>query len=426
MRTRFMTTWMIAASLLVSGQALTQPAQTQISDFQPGQVLRARELNAIVRRLNLNTNALSRENGATYPVDCSSGTIAEAMAQAQPGDTITITGTCNETVEVNKDGITLDGEGTAIIDGGGADVPVIAVYGQRNVVIKGLTVQNGRRGVLADRGAAVWLEDVIARGNGAGISIHGNSSATFAGAVMANDNKIESGIDLLQSTAWSEDASLIQANNNAEDGIALSRGAQMFLFGVSRIEVNQNGGFNGVLCYLDSSLSIASTGSTTFQVAGNEGFGIWIASHASLVLEGVDLAVSGNGGNGLNIGSTSTLETFGDYSYGDITVPAGSAVIDNNEGSGISLSRNSHAGFFSPVTISNNGGDGISAWNDADINLTEATFSGNGGDDIALSLGSRLGWGGDTSSITMSCDDSVLTYNGAACPVTAVPDDSDQ
>ena len=239
MRTRFMTALMLAASLLVSAQALAQPAQDQISDFQPGQVLRARELNAIVRQLNLNTNALSRENGTTYPVDCSSGTIAEAMVQAQPGDTIMITGTCNETVMLNKDGITLDGGGTAIIDGGGADVPVIAVYGHQNVVIRGLTVQNGQQGVLAHRGAAVWLEDVTAQDNGAGIMIHGNSSATFAGAIMANDNNTERGIDLAQSSIWAEDV-VLHANGNALTGIAIHRGAQMLLLGASKVEVKDN------------------------------------------------------------------------------------------------------------------------------------------------------------------------------------------
>ena len=259
MRTRFMTALMLAASLLVSAQALAQPAQDQISDFQSGQVLRARELNAIVRQLNLNTNALNRENGTTHPVDCSSGTIADVMSTAQPGDTISITGTCNETVMVTKDGITLDGGDTAIIDGGDTDDPVIAVYGQRNVVIRGLTVQNGRQGVFADRGAAVWLEDVTARNNGAGISIRGNSSATFAGTIMSNDNKIEGGIDVLQSTIWSENVTLVQANDNPEGGISLSRGAQIFLTGARKIEVMRNGGLSGVLCYLDSSLSVVAT-----------------------------------------------------------------------------------------------------------------------------------------------------------------------
>ena len=103
-------------------------------------------------------------------------------------------------VVVNKDGITLDGGGTAIIDGSGTAIidvggttegAVIGVNGQRNVVIRGLTVRNGRRGIAADRGAAVWLEDVTARSNGTGIVIAGNSSATFAGEIRGNDNSVE-------------------------------------------------------------------------------------------------------------------------------------------------------------------------------------------------------------------------------------------
>ena len=68
MPTRVTTMLVMAASLLVGGHALAQPAQTQIPDFQFEQVLRARELNAIVRQLNLNTSALIRESGTTYPV----------------------------------------------------------------------------------------------------------------------------------------------------------------------------------------------------------------------------------------------------------------------------------------------------------------------------------------------------------------------
>ena len=137
MRTQFITTWMMVASLLVSGQALAQPAQDQISDFQPGQVLRARELNAIVRQLNANTNALSREGGATHAVDCSSGTIADALSEAQPGDTIMITGTCDEAVAVNKDDITLDGGGSAVIDGAGIDRWAVDVTGRQKVTLRG-------------------------------------------------------------------------------------------------------------------------------------------------------------------------------------------------------------------------------------------------------------------------------------------------
>ena len=413
---RFVVTLIAAAGLLVGGLA---SAQSQIPDFQSGQVLRAMELNAIVRQLNANTQALNRGDGATHAVDCSSGTIGEVMPAAQPGDTITITGTCNETVVVNKDGITLDGGGTAIIDGGGADAPVIAVYGQQNVVIRGLTVQNGQQGVMADRGAAVWLEDVTAQNNGLGIFINGNSSATFAGTIRGNDNNALSGIEVRQSTLGADNLALVQANGNAQSGIVIHRGSQMLFFeeANSHIEVKNNTGI-GLLCYLDCSVNIGSIGNpAVFEVTNNSGMGIWITTHAQLVLEGVAFTVSGNKGHGLGVSGFGTFETYGGYTYADITVPAGSAVISNNEGHGMSLRRISSAGIYSGgITISNNGRKGVSAWNGVDLDLYGATFTGNTEEDLDVSFGSRLGWGGNTTIGTVRCDDTVLTYNDAACP----------
>ena len=143
MRTRFMTTLvMVASLLLVSGQTLAQP---QIRTFQPGDVLRANDLNAIVEQINKNTNASGGSGGGTtHTVDCDAGdTIKAAMDQAQPGDTIMIAaGTCNENVVVNKDGITLAGAGqdSTVIDGMDFDAPAISVNGHQNVIIKGLRV----------------------------------------------------------------------------------------------------------------------------------------------------------------------------------------------------------------------------------------------------------------------------------------------
>ena len=430
MRTQFMANLIVVTSLLVGGQALAQPAQTEISDFQPGHVLRARELNAIVRQLNLNTNALSRESGTTYTVNCPSETIADALSKAQPGDTISITGMCNETVEVKKDGITLDGGDTAIIDGGGADAPVIGVYGQQNVVIRGLTVQKGQHGVMADRGAAVWLEDVTAQDNGGGIAIRGNSSATFAGTIRGNDNDLESGIEVRQSTLFAENVTLVQTNGNAEGGILVHRGSQvqMVFTGASEFEVKNNGGFTGLLCSYHCNVNIISIGNLAggLKVTSNDGVGIWVSNHSEFVLEGVHLTVSENKNDGLSLSIFSTAEIYGGFSFGAVTVPTGSAAISKNGGNGISLQRSSSAAIFSGgITISSNGGKGISAWNGVDVNLYDATFTGNTGEDIDISLASRLGWGGNTTVDTVSCDDSVLTYNDAACPST-VPDDSDQ
>ena len=162
MRTRFMTTLVMVASLLASGQALAQPQPPRLPDFQRGQVLTADELNRIVGQVNRNTNASGGSvGGATHTVDCTAGeSIQSKMAQAQPGDTIEITGTCNEAVVVNKDGITLDGGGSAVIDAMDFDAPTISINGYQNVIIKGLTVQNGLSGVRLAESAVAWLEDV--------------------------------------------------------------------------------------------------------------------------------------------------------------------------------------------------------------------------------------------------------------------------
>src|SRR4029077_353105 len=51
-------------------------------------------------------------------VNCDRGEeIARALARAEPGDTIRVTGTCVERVSIKTDRITLDGQGAATLDG---------------------------------------------------------------------------------------------------------------------------------------------------------------------------------------------------------------------------------------------------------------------------------------------------------------------
>ena len=268
-----------------------------------------------------------------------------------------------------------------MIDGGGA-APAIAVHGQRNIVIRGLTVQNGQQGVLADRGAAVWLEDVTAQYNATGITIRGNSSATFTGTISANDNDL--GMDLNQSTIWSEDVTLLQTNGNPNGGIALHRGAQMFLTGARKIEMTGNGGF-AVTCYLNSSLNIISThgAATDFQVSNNDGGGFWIGNGTHLALEGVDLAVTDNQWSGMQVTDSSSIATFGGFTFGDLTVPTGSAAFDNNGGSGVSIDKGSSASLQDgAISFNNNGGSGISVFEGSTATLSgtiSGTINGNQG-----------------------------------------------
>ena len=54
-------------------------------------------------------------------VKCDKGqTLTEALKKAKPDDTLQVTGTCHERVTVTTDRLTLDGGGSAVLDGAAA------------------------------------------------------------------------------------------------------------------------------------------------------------------------------------------------------------------------------------------------------------------------------------------------------------------
>ena len=72
--------------------------------------------------------------------------------------------------DITKDGLTLDGGGTAVLegadrDGDGDPDDVVTISGAQNVMLMGLTVQNGRTGIIIERGAAATLTNVTAQDN---------------------------------------------------------------------------------------------------------------------------------------------------------------------------------------------------------------------------------------------------------------------
>ena len=61
-------------------------------------------------------------------VHCEKGqTLTKALEKARPGDLFLVFGTCRERVVITTDQITLDGQGQAVLDGGGG--PLIELSG---------------------------------------------------------------------------------------------------------------------------------------------------------------------------------------------------------------------------------------------------------------------------------------------------------
>lgn len=329
MRTRLMTTLVLVAGLLLLvGQALAQP---QLPTFQSGDVLRADQLNRIVEQVRRNANAAgSSGGGATHTVDCNAGeTIQNKIGEAQPGDTIMITGTCNEAVVVNKDDITLDGGGSAVIDGAGVDLWAVDVTGRQKVTIQGLTVQNGHEaGIMITESSAVWMQDVTVRnsrrhkdydGGGFGIFIGHSSSVVLTGAIVADDNA-DHGIMVWQSS------SALAAGNFTPRGSPYPQAS---------VQTNGNGG-NGIFVAASSSFTAFSNfgANTTVQTRRNTSSGISVQQSSSVIVSsGADLEATNNQGDGLEVGGASSAQFWG-WAAESRTA---SGLFDSNRGAGISV-----------------------------------------------------------------------------------------
>lgn len=119
----------------------------------------------------------------TITVSCSEGqTIAGRMLFALPGDTLLVSGICNERVVLREHrvGLTLDGQGSAEIRAPDAANPAVIIRA-RGTVLRGFRITGGRHGVaVRDGGHAVIDGNVIELNQEEGVNV---SEASWAGIV---------------------------------------------------------------------------------------------------------------------------------------------------------------------------------------------------------------------------------------------------
>src|SRR5215471_21058960 len=79
-------------------------------------------------------------------VDCGKGqSLNNAVQRSSPGDTITFTGVCKESVTVVTSGITLTGDGNAVIQSPSPSQDALIVDGAQRVTLTRFTVQKRRQ-----------------------------------------------------------------------------------------------------------------------------------------------------------------------------------------------------------------------------------------------------------------------------------------
>ena len=325
--------------------------------------------------------------GSTHQVNCDvpGQTIKKALKIAQPGDTIRVRGTCEETVTITTDRLTLHGIDNATIKGPGGgpagDVSegLLNVVGAQGVEIRGFTVRDSAvDGINGRQGAAFVVRDTrVLRSGDDGIEATETSTVRILGTCEVRRNS-DAGISITRGSSGLFLADMLHATHNAWGLVALGHS------------------------------SIALSGNlSTILAEENTVDGVVAADTSDLRLDGGTITSTQNGRRGLTIGGG-----------GNLTLFAGTILLENNP-EGLTLAVGSAMAVFPTgnLTIQGNTIAGLTADNGSTVRIIEgATITGNG-TDVVLLFGSNGTFTGNTIG-TITCDETSLVRGdeGVTCP----------
>ena len=368
-------------------------------------------------------------------VDCSRRSLANVVDNLHVRDVvIRFTGVCGPVV-ITTDGITLQGVGTAVIDGGGA-ADAVTVAGASRVSLEGVDVRNGVNGIVAVNGAhlaltgvdvhqnAVFgisiqtgssavLTDVTSNQNGLhGLDVQTGSAATVIGTLTASSNRVF-GINV-NGSSFTLSHAIVTASGNAL-GIQIATSGNAFINDSSSV-INVTNNFAVGLTVVSGAHLVSFGG--TINASGNPVAGVSVNSKAGLDLDAASQLNSSNNGEGLLVQDDSVMTVFNTPQFsgaqGFSTINA-----HNNSRSGVRVLTGSTLTLVNQArVISNqNGILGLVADNGAGLTLVNSTLTGNSAIDLQLTFGTRADIRTTTFG-TYACDASVLVRgtSGVACP----------
>lgn len=322
-------------------------------------------------------------------VDCALGqTIAQALQNPGSPLTITVKGTCNENVTVDRDTVTLQADPAGgTVNGPNSALATITVAGQ-DVVIDGLRVTGGRNGIEAVGATRLTIQNCVAENTG------------------------RNGIHFTQGANGVVDSCTVQ--NNGRDGIAVLSGSTAIL---TRNTITTNIR-RGVQVFQSSNALIGITrdnqpAGNMITNNGNRGITLTTGSSASIGMN----TITGNGTNLANNLGNRVGINVNDGSIADI---AGGNFITGNTGGGLQVSNAratlSDSAFGLPTTVNtitgNTGNGGIFAFENASLFIGDANISGNTGNGITLQLRSTAVL--SNSTVNSNTGNGILLSQGSA------------
>ncbi len=272
--------------------------------------------------------------------------------------TITVTGTCHESVAiVDRERLTIQAPGgqTATIVSDPFDVAIF-ILRSRSIFLRRLVLTGGSVGLFVQRSEVQVNGSTIQNNSDVGVFVNQLSSLQFGSNIVQNNGD---GITVAQTSRANINGGTVQ--NNAGSGITLANSSAANIGGVT---IQNNGGF-GVFAFHTSSFQMF--GST---IVGNGSTGVRVqeTSHGEIVGNiirnngaadpsspgGVVLSEGGEafieGGNDI---SNNTGPGVLAFTHGTLSSLGGNT-INNNTAEGVLLRRQSVGQFFAADTISGN------------------------------------------------------------------------
>jgi len=223
-------------------------------------------------------------SAADRTLTCSaSDTIQAFLPRLRAGDRLLVSGTCNENLSISDrfNSITLDGQGTATINGTDTTANTIVIRG-RNITIKGFqSITGGSRGILVNRGGSAIIDGNTIHNTGSdGIQVSENGTARIINNTIQNNP---------------EDGIRLSENGSAHIGFSAGSDAT-----TSPNTIQNNS--RGIGVFRSSSARIV--GNVIQNSTGNDGIQVFRASFADIA----NNTISGNAGDGISLGENSAVQ----------------------------------------------------------------------------------------------------------------------
>jgi len=263
-------------------------------------------------------------------VDCDrapAGSLQKAISMAAQGDTILVSGTCQENVIIplGKDLITLDGADAAAIAGPDATQPTLSVRA-RDITIRALTITGGFDGISVSQGASGFIDGNIIHNT----ARYGVGVAPLSSAVIVNNRIHDNG----------QAGIIVGMNSSASIGFVAPSDT------VARPNVITGNGAQGIVVTRNSYARIVGN-----EISNNRANGVNVREVSDAEIS--DNIVNGNGANGILVAQGSGVLLGADTGNTIFTRPNTTTI--NNVGFGI---RCQIAGFADGLLGSLNGDGG--------------------------------------------------------------------